>query len=195
MPGASGLRVGGRGQGSGDARRHTDLAPALALPFQPGGRYVVCPYVPGKLHSRTRMALAWGRPAPFYLPISADDPYAYARLVVLLWATRATYVVVEHDVVPPTGAVAALFACPNPWCVHAYLIEGRRFVGGLGLVKLGADLMTGYPDLARRTLCREWDGYVDVTWQGVDMLLARALRPRVGDPCVHTPDAVHLHQY
>lgn len=165
------------------------------LPFTPGGQYLVAPYVPGMVRSATRIALARSGYAPNYIALNPTDPFAYARLVVHLWSTRATVVIVEHDIVPPDGSIGALFDCPRPWCIHPYLISGRRYLLGLGLVKLAGTMMGQHPDLARRAVCRKREGVIDTEWRSVDRYLARALQGRNRPPHFHQPDAVHLHEY
>lgn len=175
--------------------RHVDLTPAPSLPFQEGERYVVVPYVPGMVKLATRRALAFGSPAPVYVALSPDDPFAYARLMLWLWAAKCTFVIVEHDIVPPVGAVRGLLECERPWCAHGYQVGGNRYETGLGLAKVSGSVSALHPDLARRALCRRRDGVLDVPWGSMDRHLASALQIAVGHHHAHQPDAVHLHEY
>lgn len=50
-----------------------------------------------------------------FVNVSAD-PLAYWRLLALLWGDAEDFTLIEHDVVIAPGTLAALDACPEPWC-------------------------------------------------------------------------------
>jgi hypothetical protein len=77
---------------------------------------VVCPYVPGKLAADAAEALREQAPDCEFVDVSSS-PVAYWELLRDLWAdTTDDLLIVEHDVTIAAGTVAALEACPEPWC-------------------------------------------------------------------------------
>ena len=121
---------------------------------------------------------------PRYVDVS-DSDWGYWRLLCDLWAGRQTFVVVEHDVVPPLGAVRALLDCPRDWCGHAYPM-GAIAGTALGCVKLGAGLMERTPNAVSRILPQHR------SWRALDSMVLGTLRNNGEEEHVHEGLARHL---
>jgi hypothetical protein len=107
------------------------------------------------------------------------DDWDYARLFTRLWRRGQTFVLVEHDILPPAGFPESLLDCPEPYCGHYYRL-GRRLGGTLGCVKFAADLIAEHSNLS-----------FDCPWWELDGQVVAALG--IEDFHVHQPPAVHLH--
>lgn len=82
------------------------------------------------------------------------DPLEYGRLLRRLWEAGDTFVLVEHDLVPPAGAIAELLDCDRPLCGFDYAgHEGDAVGHSLGVTKFGDELMAIAPDA--------WKGWGD----------------------------------
>jgi hypothetical protein len=95
-------------------------------------------------------------------------------------------VIVEHDIVPPAGAVRALLDCPRDWCAHEYRM-GRWFGTGLGLTKLSGAIMARTPTAVSRILPQHR------SWSALDSLVLATLARNGEEEHVHQPPAEHLH--
>jgi hypothetical protein len=80
--------------------------------------------------------------------IEMAHDFSYARLLKTLVAIQRPVILVEHDILPTPEQLEELWACPFPWCAHAYApFEKRDYnetpatVVGFGLCKLGAPLL------------------------------------------------------
>ena len=105
---------------------------------------------------------------------------AYYDLIADHWKQGETFVVLEQDKIPDTGALRELHDCPEPWCTYpvpmAHNGEPCDFVS-LSCTKFGADLMKRYPNLMERV------GQIEMGrglkhWDRLDMNIAGQLFPR-----------------
>lgn len=91
--------------------------------------------------------------APDYL-LHVDDPWpqdSYARFIEADWRLDRDLVIVEGDVLPPPGAIAALLNCPQPWCMHRLWLADHYADITLGLCKFSAGLKARFPWLPGRS--------------------------------------------
>lgn len=157
---------------------------------------VLVPYVAGMLCPQTTAAVI-GYTYPVHLiPIPAEDPFRYAALMRVWWASPFNTIIVEQDMVPPAGSLDRLVMCPEPWCTLPYLISGRIETAALGTAKFSGALKEGMPDIAT-VAARNHNGKGSpMTWRSLDASLAKALYARGLHPHVHYKDqAIHLHDY
>lgn len=85
-------------------------------------------------------------PAAEWVDVSGSDG-AYCELLTGLWRAGETFVIVEHDIVPPPGFVDGLVACGLGWCAGSYPYEGFGAMIGMGCVKFSDNLMALFPSL------------------------------------------------
>lgn len=110
-----------------------------------------------------------------------DNGYGYGRLLDRLWADGETFVLLEHDVVPWPGAVDALLACDEPWCVHEYPFAANAVRWALGCVKVAERLLRGDPV------------FRGVMWNQLDAAVVRELLLACPEgPHVHSPPFAHI---
>jgi hypothetical protein len=76
---------------------------------------VICPFV-GKPRAKTRAALDGQAPDRVEYVDVSGSPTAYFELIRRLWGEQRSFILVEHDIVPPAGALEALEACGHSWC-------------------------------------------------------------------------------
>lgn len=160
---------------------------------------IVVPFVPGRLNRFTK---AWGENREAEFRDVSCDREAYFRLLAELWADGRAFMVVEHDNVPPAGAVEQLAACPEPWCGYAYIYDPVRALapleGELGCTRFSAGLLRMVPQLIEET-CDQFFGLdyarprpvKDWRWLYHRVRLA-LMRHGVGFHA-HLPHAIHLH--
>lgn len=178
---------------------------------------VILPYVEGGLRPETRREVLAQAPAAELIELPRNDPLAYAELLRRRWREPGDLVVVEQDVVPPPGGIAALLSCPRPWCSFPGWIEDRYHSGTLQLAKFSQLLRLRHPHVADYALApsgwwRErpalragevdpWPEDHPELWPTVVGYLTAdsALRSRLARSgvliCEHGPDPVHLHDY
>ena len=87
--------------------------------------------------------------------VHIDEPYplcTYADFVRVAWRGPDDLVIVEGDVIPPTGSIQALLDCPRPWCSHPSWVGDRYLDNTLGLVKFSFGLREVLPQLAEWAL-------------------------------------------
>ncbi len=116
---------------------------------------------------------------------TSDD--AYWRLLRDVWGRGETFVIVEHDVVAPPGAIEAMLACPRRWCAVPYPDIGTLNVGH-GLTKYDASLLADYPTLVA-------DLHASAQhWRYLDSWVQSQLHAHFGEPLPHWhwPAADHL---
>lgn len=129
----------------------------------------------------TRVALLPHHPA--YVEVRGDT--GYPLMLSQLWEKRQTFIVVEQDVVPWPGAIAALEACPEPWCAHAYDTRYEMEGGApgdavyLGCVKFASRLMHEVPNA--------WRCWQTPHWASVDTHISTVLRNAGFDVHQHRP--------
>ena len=120
------------------------------------------------------------------------DKRAYQNLLAAAWA-KGAFVVVEHDVVIKPGTLAALEACPKPWCTVVYkTTSGGWLAGALGCTRFDASLIKChqrvFDDVDRLRAYTEGDRY----WGRLDTRLREVLERCGHTPHPHWPAAHHL---
>jgi hypothetical protein len=152
---------------------------------------VVTVYTPGSLHNETlnaleRYVLGWGVNLEL-TEISADDPFAYARVLAGYWQAGEDFMVVEPDIVVRPDIIQAFRTCPCLYgCFpYAWLTD----VGpALGCTWFRAEFTAKYPNAMREVQAE------NVSWNQVDVVLMRHIlaRKHKEQPHVHLPAAKHL---
>src|ERR1017187_1932583 len=89
---------------------------------------VVCPYTPNHLRRGTVESLRAQAPHTEFIDVSAA-PDSYFELFKRLWTSQEDFLLVEHDLVLAPGTVAALEACPEPWCSCHIDVEYKLYHG------------------------------------------------------------------
>jgi hypothetical protein len=113
---------------------------------------------------------------------SEDD---YHLLLSMVWEAGRGVILVEHDVVPPPGAIDALRSCERLWCGCVYL-NGSIWDNALGCTKFSPELMARFPDAVSRM--------TNTHWKTLDGQLVGYLRPLLGFGAhIHWPAARHMH--
>lgn len=157
--------------------------------------HLVIPYVEGMLRSET-IAAVDACPLPHdYYQLDHERPGDYAALVVHLWDTGETFVVLEHDVAPEPGMITALAECPEQWCWHEY--ADNRYGPGpsMGLTKFSAELMARWPNAPQVALYDRVRHRDPVHWRSMDTVLRLDLEARKVPAHRHFPDVVHLNPF
>jgi hypothetical protein len=108
---------------------------------------VVVPHVEGGLRPQTRAEVRRQWPAAHFALTPRRDPFSYADLWRRLWRVPADLVVVEQDVVPPQGAIAALLDCEHLWCSHPLWLGERYCATTWGLLRLTWSVRRPLPGL------------------------------------------------
>lgn len=117
---------------------------------------------------------------------TGDDERQYWWLLRGLWQDGEPFTIVEHDVIPPAGAVAEMWGCPEDWCAVPYPCGGI-VTTALGCTKFEAPLLARYPDLVERL------PDAARAWHSLDNAVIGELHRRGEREHVHTPPAEHLH--
>lgn len=161
---------------------------------------VVCCYVAGMLHPWTVPALVReGYEPELYEVEPPPGPNSYPSVLRYWLLSGVDFCVVEQDVETVPGALAALEACPRPWCWHSYPGPGgeesalaipRRYpwLSMLGHTRFRAGVgALGAAMLGTRRWMTDWDCR--------DLLLSRYLRRAGLTPHLHLPSVRHHHGY
>lgn len=156
---------------------------------------VVVPFVAGMLQPATRQAVERQAPHAQLWRLDADDQGAYARLLAAMWSAGRTFLIVEQDVVPPAGSLAAMGSCEHPWCAVPYSVGGGPILGMLGCSKFAGNFTATHPSLADVWLRRRFKGQAWCPWRSCDTALAGGMRTAGAAPHMHLPAALHLHRY
>ena len=127
--------------------------------------------------------------------IDRGEPYAYAQLLIELWAGRRSVVIVEHDVIPTITQVIKLVTCRQSWCYVPYPMGGASDGPALGCTRIGGDLMAAYPTLATGALTLDRARERLAHWTSVDGLLGAAIIGRGITAHRHPGRALHTHTY
>lgn len=149
---------------------------------------VICPFT--RLSAETHAALDDSGYRWEPRDVSGSDT-AYTELLAGLWAAGEAFAVVEHDVVPPPGALAELEVCPEPWCVFPYRYQHGTHAG-LGCARFSAALLAVVPDAVGETLSESDAVHPAGHWCNVDDRLSRVLQRHGFTRHRHTPEAGHL---
>lgn len=155
---------------------------------------VIIPHVPKGLDARTVEAVrAVG--APYNLVrLSPANLHHYAELLVTLWRAGETFVIVEQDMGPTPGQMAALFRCGHRWCGYRYRCGGQLVTMALGVARIDATVMAAYPTLADQCAYMAGDRARPTPWHVLDSVLAQKLQT-VGVGWIGHPGQVeHFHQ-
>jgi hypothetical protein len=141
---------------------------------------VVVPYT----NLRAPTAAIASAVAATFVETATDD--AYWKLLRDLWAKRQTFIILEHDIVPPEGALEAIWACPRDWCGVPYPV-GRIWGVWHGCTKFGRDLIRRYPEAVRSMRVHSWDA--------LDAQLIDYIQRRQKERAHwHWPAALHLNE-
>ncbi len=121
-----------------------------------------------------------------YIPIDLGAR-EYSDFLKERWDDRESFINVEHDVVPWSGAIESLIDCPEPWCGYAYHVGASRdphpyWHPMLGCTKIGLELIERIPDC--------WDS--PVAWYDCDVQLATRGYAAGMSPHHHHPDVIHI---
>lgn len=154
---------------------------------------IVLPYVPGRLHPRTR-AWARGHGAQLVDVAGADD--AYFATLAGWWGTLPAgepLAVVEHDIVPEAAGWFDMFECGCPWATQSYptSVDGWPAEDLLGCARFSGQLRTEIPDLFDRIAAIDHGQTPATHWGALDVYVARELRCRGHRPHCHG-QATHL---
>ena len=119
---------------------------------------------------------------------------AYHELVARTWAEGHGFTIVEQDIAPYPGALGAMWACPEPWCVTPYRCNGQ-YEGYLGCVRFSDALVQSQPDAIEAIDRLKYDGTPRRYWGRLDTRLQQVLESRGYAKHRHWPSVTHLHQY
>lgn len=138
--------------------------------------------------AKLRPETAAAAPSAQFVDVAAADT-AYWDLLASLWRAGETFILVEHDIVPPDGALDGLWACERDWCGLPYPV-GDHFGIFNGCTKFGAALLERFPLAVEQMRSHHWaslDSQLIAYLQRQDPTLA---------PHIHWPAAQHLsHEY
>ena len=112
-----------------------------------------------------------------------DSECDYADALIALWQRGEELCVIEHDVIPWPGALAALSGCSSAWCVYPYHFAPNKLRYALGCLRVSRELVQAHQDLPQA-----WEG---VAWNALDGAVYRALRAQQREPHVHEPGFAH----
>jgi hypothetical protein len=79
--------------------------------------------------------------------VPMTDETAYSRFFIDRWKEGRTFIVVEHDVVPPRARLEEMWACRHPWCVNTYREGHSDRSPYLGCAKISAEFIRLHPGL------------------------------------------------
>ena len=124
------------------------------------------------------------------LPLDAEqvdvsaDPEAYWRLLRDLWRSGEDFLIVEHDMVLPDGALHTFDSCRREWCAHPYFMYGTWGTWH-GVTRYRGGLTRRLPNLPDEIRSR--------TWPSLDSAWINHLRlAGVNEAHWHWPPARHL---
>lgn len=144
---------------------------------------IVVPFVEGMLTEATWLAVMLEESVPAM--IRMEDDGAYWRMLSGLFTMGEPFVVVEQDVVPWPGAIAALEACKEPWCAHSYSpIEDLR----TGCAPLGCSKFR--PEALPTELLRNPPN--GGHWGNLDCWITQTFRSAGLEVCQHRPGVQNL---
>lgn len=115
--------------------------------------------------------------------VAMQEDHDYADALGVMWRRGEGFCVVEHDVVPWPGAIGAICACHEPWCVYSYVAAPGAYMHALGCIRVSGELVREHPGL-----WLAWDG---VPWNQLDAAVYRALGGVAGSPHFHSPPLAH----
>lgn len=105
--------------------------------------------------------------------------YGYGELFTDLWDAGEDFVLVEWDVIPWPGAVAALLACKEEWCAHRFPLHRGNLAFAFGLNKFKP----------KGPSSPKW---AETAWNLLDGEVVPVLNQRYGAHHIHEPAVAHL---
>jgi hypothetical protein len=131
-----------------------------------------------------------------HLADTSTSDTAYFELVSEHWRLGETFVVLEQDKIPDTGALRELHDCPHEWCTYpvpmAHNGQPCDFVS-LSCTKFSSSLMARYPNLMERVGLMEM-GRGLKHWDRLDMAMAGQIAGRGVEPHWHAAGRIrHEH--
>lgn len=109
---------------------------------------VAVPHTEDGLKDRTARAVTAQCADPRFCLTTKRSPFSYADVMRDLWRRPGDLIIVEQDVIPPSGAFDRFIHCPAPWCTHPHWTGEHYQHDSLGLAKFSADLRRRLPQLA-----------------------------------------------
>jgi hypothetical protein len=147
---------------------------------------VIVPFAGGGLTTATFAATQ-----PYgarYVDVGEDDE-AYWRLLVTLWDEGEAFIVVEHDIAPPIGALRELWECRHDWCAFPYDMGGGFSATALGCTKFSAALLARAP-MAVADIVTPYR-----YWSALDSHITGAIRRLGEQEHIHSPAVQHERHY
>lgn len=129
----------------------------------------------------------------------SGSQYNYWEMLRRLWMRGKDFIIVEHDIEPPSFFDNFFMKCPQLVCFHDYEVFhetfGRMTIrdkyggegGALGCIRFRAELMTAYPRFIENIFDRSWPKLDYQILSGLEALGIKRHR--------HEPDAIHHHVY
>lgn len=108
---------------------------------------MVVPHTETGLREEVGAAITRQGFTPVYQLTSAGDPFAYGSLLRRLWRSAADFILCEHDVVPPAGALDSLWSCPRPWCTYPHWMGDHLGLETTGLVRWSTRMRRRLPSM------------------------------------------------
>lgn len=107
---------------------------------------IVCAYTPDRLSDATSKYLAGVAGVEW---VEMVGPFDYAHMFADRWSAGETFIIIEHDVVPPLDGLDIMRACEHDWCGYGYggPSDGYGIDLALGCTKFSAELIAQTPDL------------------------------------------------
>lgn len=81
-------------------------------------------YTQSGLQPKTR---AWGEAHGAEFVDTGFDDEANYWLLARLWRDGEAFMLIDHDIVPPVGAIEALASCGEPVCAFPFLADSSQF--------------------------------------------------------------------
>lgn len=115
-----------------------------------------------------------------------DGDYDYGELLVELWQSGESFILLEHDVVPWPGAITQLAECPELWCSYEYPLAPNTLRPALGCIKVSCIVINAYRNLPARF------GWAERIWSQMDGAVCPALESIAGKTHIHKPPLAHV---
>jgi hypothetical protein len=132
------------------------------------------------------LALEWERLFPEVHVVAGE--YGYGELLARLWRDGVGFCLVEHDIVPWPGALAALWDCAEPWCGYRFMLGHGDLGRGLGCLRFSTELLQTHVGAADELAGIAWH---DLDGRVMDLMQSAGL----DDYHVHHPPVGHAPVY
>lgn len=152
---------------------------------------IVLPYVQGMLHQDTLDLAQRSGYLTQHARLPATDTGAYARLMIRLWRTQETVIILEQDTTVPRAWLDHMIWCPSPWCTVPHDATGVPSLDLLGCTKLHETMMRQHPRLADGWLAVGWPHPQPVDYRRVALRLSAGMRLAGYEPCGHGTHTEH----